>query len=69
MNDKAASTFEIPTLEEMEVAILKAKKSAIKFASECKMNLISYDDKELVAETSLLVEDAIQNDFEEGEYV
>lgn len=67
LNEEADSTFIVPTIEEIETTICNAKQSAIITASQCKMHLSSYDDKDLVQETTILVADAVENDLEDEE--
>ena len=65
LNEETEKTFQVPTVEDLERAIKKAKDAAIALASECKMDLDSYEDDHLNGATTELVEDAIENDLED----
>ena len=64
LNQETEKTFLIPTMAELESAVRKAKTKAISLASECKMDLPSYDNECLIREPTHTVKDAIANDLE-----
>ena len=66
-NQESEKTFLIPTMQDLQYTIGKAKDSAIALASECKMNLSSYDDKYLMQGAIAVINDVIANDLENEE--
>ena len=67
MNDETDKTLLIPTLEELESAILESKDRAILLVKQCKMDLLSYDDSCLVEDTTQLITDVIRHGQENEE--
>ena len=64
LNEETEETFLIPTMEELESTIRKAKDVAKALAKECKMDLSCYDDEYLMRGTTRVIKDAIANDLE-----
>ena len=67
LNEETKDTFEVPTLSDIETAIRASKTDAISLASECSMQLDNFEDSYLVKDTTELVSNAIEYDFEEKE--
>ena len=63
-NQETDKTFQIPSFEELNNCILKAKQSAISMSTKCGMTLRSFDDA-TSAKDFTLIDDAIVNDFED----
>ena len=65
VNEETEATFCIPTLEDLEACILKAKYSAIQMIKDCGMTITSFDEAITASGTTMLIENAVLNDQED----
>ena len=58
LNEESEFTFQMPSLDDLEMSVGEAKNAAMLLSKQCGMILESYDDVEIARDTTTLIEHA-----------
>ena len=64
IKEESSETLTVPTLAQVTSEILMSKSDAIRIAKSCKMELVSYEDKDLLLDLNEVVHTAVATDHE-----